>query len=100
MRRVSFPLPGLLAATLLLPAAARGQAIMADIRADRWAEAAQEAAADPDPVAAKLVTFYRLLAPGQASAGRDRPLHRRQPRLAVAGHARPPPRRGAGDRAG
>ncbi len=68
MCRVSLRLPGLLAAALLMSAPARAQTIMADIRADRWAEAAQAAAADPDPVAAKLVTFYRLLAPGQAGA--------------------------------
>lgn len=41
--------------------------VMAAIRADRWQDAAQAAQADPDPVAAKLVTFYRLLAPGAAS---------------------------------
>lgn len=68
MPRVSFP--RLLAAALLLgaPAARAGDTIMADIHADRWAEAAEQAASDPDPVAAKLVTYYRLLAPGQAGA--------------------------------
>lgn len=65
MRRVSF-WPWL--ATLALACApARADQVMADIRADHWTEAAAAAANDPDPVAGKLVTFYRLLAPGQAS---------------------------------
>ncbi|MDE2515908.1 MAG: lytic transglycosylase domain-containing protein [Rhodospirillales bacterium] len=37
------------------------------VRADQWDQAAAIAATDPDPVAAKLVRFYRLLAPGAAS---------------------------------
>jgi len=59
----------LLAALTLaaLPALAQAQEVMALVRADRWAEAMAAAAADPDPVAQKLVLFYRLLAPGQAS---------------------------------
>ena len=36
---------------------------MAAIRADRWDQAAAIAAGLPDPVAAKLVTYYRLLSP-------------------------------------
>jgi soluble lytic murein transglycosylase len=58
-----------MSALALLPVrAARADDPMADIRADRWADAAAAAAREPDPVAAKLVTYYRLLAPGQASA--------------------------------
>jgi soluble lytic murein transglycosylase len=41
---------------------------MAAIRADRWADAAAAASRYADPVAAKLVTYYRLLAPGAATA--------------------------------
>lgn len=71
MIRASFWRPSLaslaLAAMLLARPAQAGE-IMADIRADRWDDAAAAAAADPDPVAAKLVAFYRLLAPGQARA--------------------------------
>ncbi|HEY0418183.1 MAG TPA: lytic transglycosylase domain-containing protein [Acetobacteraceae bacterium] len=53
---------------LLLPLQARAQEIMSLVRADRWMEAAQAAARHPDPVAAKLVTWYRLLAPGGGTA--------------------------------
>jgi soluble lytic murein transglycosylase len=38
------------------------------IRADRWAEAGAAAASYADPVPLKLVQYYRLLAPGTASA--------------------------------
>ena len=41
---------------------------MAAIRADRWADAQAAAAQYADPVATKLVTYYRLLAPGAATA--------------------------------
>jgi soluble lytic murein transglycosylase len=41
---------------------------MAAVRADRWADAAAAAAHYADPVAGKLVTYYRLLAPGAATA--------------------------------
>ncbi len=64
MRRLSFRLP--LLVTLMLPSLARADGVMAAVHADRWADAAALAAQDPDPVVAKLVTFYRLLAPGQA----------------------------------
>ena len=53
---------------LLLPPAF-ADAIIEDVRAKRWAEAQSLAAGYADPVAAKLVAFYRLLAPGAASAG-------------------------------
>ncbi len=43
------------------------QDLMAAVRADHWAEAAAAAARLPDPVVAKLVTYYRLMAPGAAN---------------------------------
>ncbi|HET9019369.1 MAG TPA: lytic transglycosylase domain-containing protein [Acetobacteraceae bacterium] len=55
-------------AALLLARPALASDVMADIHADRWDAATAATAADPDPVAAKLVTFYRMLAPGQANA--------------------------------
>jgi soluble lytic murein transglycosylase len=51
---------------LTLPACA--QDIPAAIRADHWDIALASAAAEPDPVAEKLVTYYRLLAPNVGSA--------------------------------
>jgi soluble lytic murein transglycosylase len=48
-------------------APARAQDVMALVRADRWAEADAAAARAVDPVARKLVLFYRLLTPGAAS---------------------------------
>jgi soluble lytic murein transglycosylase len=41
---------------------------MPAIHADRWADAAAAAGQYADPVAQKLVTYYRLLAPGAATA--------------------------------
>src|SRR5262249_5661340 len=41
---------------------------IAAIRADRWADAQRAAGSYADPVATKLVTYYRLLAPGAATA--------------------------------
>ncbi len=55
----------LLLAAAPVPAAA--QELMAAVRADHWAEAEAAAARLADPVAGKLVTYYRLLAPGAAS---------------------------------
>ncbi len=62
-----------LALWLLLPPAVAGAADplpdpMPAVRADHWADAAALAAAYADPVAQKLVTYYRLLAPGAATA--------------------------------
>ena len=37
------------------------------IRADRWADAAAVAATDSDPLVAKLVEYFRVMAPGAAS---------------------------------
>jgi len=45
------------------------QDVLAAVRADRWAEADAAAAALPDPLARKLVLFFRLQAPGAARAG-------------------------------
>ena len=50
------------------PAMAQPAAPIADIRADHWAEAQAAAASYADPVAVKLVTYYRLLTPGAATA--------------------------------
>lgn len=63
--RWRFALLAVLAGT---PAAAQPGDPIAAIRADLWAEAQQQAAAYADPVAGKLVTYYRLLAPGAATA--------------------------------
>lgn len=41
--------------------------IMNDVRSNKWAEAQTLAAAQPDRLVAKLVTYYRLLDPGAAS---------------------------------
>ena len=58
----------LLCALLATPAAAQPSALFAAIRADDWPRAATLAAAEPDPLAQKLVLYYRLLAPGAARA--------------------------------
>ena len=50
------------------PAPARAQDVLAAVRADHWAAADAAAAALPDPLAGKLVLYYRLLTPGAASA--------------------------------
>ncbi len=43
-------------------------AIMDDVRANNWPEAQQLAAQQPDRLVGKLVTYFRLLDPGAASA--------------------------------
>jgi soluble lytic murein transglycosylase len=53
-------------AVALAAGGARAENPAAAIRADRWADAQAEAAAEPDPLAGKLVAFYRMLAPGAA----------------------------------
>ncbi len=53
---------------LAMPAAAQTPVLLA-LRANNWPLAATLAASSPDPLAPKLVTFIRLLNPGQASAG-------------------------------
>ena len=47
-------------------AAAAAQDPIGAMRGERWADAQAIAAANPDPVAAKLVTYYRLLSPNAA----------------------------------
>ncbi len=49
-------------------AAACNPGPMDAVRADRWQDAQREAAESADPVAGKLVTYFRLLAPHAASA--------------------------------
>jgi len=63
--RPRFALLALFAAT---PALAQQADPIAALRADRWADAERAAATYADPVALKLVTYYRLLAPGAATA--------------------------------
>lgn len=53
---------------LSFPAHAATQEIMAAVRLEHWAEANALAAASPDPLARKLALYFRLLAPGAASA--------------------------------
>src|SRR6266536_3459224 len=63
--RPRYALVALFAAT---PALAQPADPIAAIRADRWSDAQLAAAAYADPVANKLVTYFRLLAPGAATA--------------------------------
>ncbi|GAC1337820.1 MAG: transglycosylase SLT domain-containing protein [Acetobacteraceae bacterium] len=51
---------------LLWPGLARADSVLAAMHDERWAEADALAAAAPDPLARKLVLFYRLLTPGAA----------------------------------
>ena len=62
----AFPLVAFLLASTAVPAWADD--LVAALRADHWTEADQAAAAYPDPVAVKLATYYRLLAPNGARA--------------------------------
>ena len=62
------PRSALLALLLVSPALAQPADPIAAIRADQWGEAQSAAAAYADPVATKLVTYFRLLSPGAASA--------------------------------
>jgi soluble lytic murein transglycosylase len=57
----------LILALISSPAAAQNADVMALVRADRWAEAQAAAQGYVDPVVGKLVTYYRLMAPGAAS---------------------------------
>jgi soluble lytic murein transglycosylase len=63
--RCRFALLALFAAT---PALAQPADPIAAIHANRWSDAQLAAATYADPVATKLVTYYRLLAPGAATA--------------------------------
>ena len=62
------PCVALLALFAATPAAAQPPDPIAAIRADRWSDAQAAAATYADPVATKLVTYYRLLTPGAATA--------------------------------
>jgi soluble lytic murein transglycosylase len=62
------PRSALLALLLASPALAQPGDPIAAIRADQWVEAQSAAAAYADPVAIKLVAYYRLLSPGAATA--------------------------------
>ena len=53
---------------LLLPGAARADGVGAALHDNRWTDALALVAASPDPVAANLVLYYRLLAPGAGHA--------------------------------
>jgi soluble lytic murein transglycosylase len=63
--RPRFALLAVFAAT---PATAQPPDPIAAIRADRWADAQLAASNYADPVATKLVNYYRLLTPGGATA--------------------------------
>jgi soluble lytic murein transglycosylase len=63
--RPRYALVALFAAT---PALAQSGDPAAAIRADRWSDAQLAASSYADPVATKLVTYFRLLAPGAATA--------------------------------
>ena len=67
MRAPILPALPLLALLLAAPAAAQPADPIAAIRTDRWADAQRAAADYADPVGSKLVTYYRLLAPGAAT---------------------------------
>ena len=58
----------LLAFCTAFPAMAQQADPIEAIRANRWADAERDVADYADPVAGKLVTFYRLLAPDAATA--------------------------------
>jgi len=68
MRTPILPALPLLVLLLAAPAAAQPADPIAAIRTDRWADAQRAAADYADPVGGKLVTYYRLLAPGAAMA--------------------------------
>ncbi len=55
------------------------QAIMNDVRANNWAVATKLAASERDRLVSKLVTFYRLLDPGQASPAEIAAFQRQNP---------------------
>jgi soluble lytic murein transglycosylase len=63
--RFRFALLGMVATT---PALAQPTEPIAAIRADRWADAQSAASSYADPVATKLVTYFRMLSPGAATA--------------------------------
>ena len=68
MRATIRPRYALLALFAATPATAQPPDPIAAIRADRWSDAQLAAASYADPVANKLVNYYRLLTPGAATA--------------------------------
>ena len=67
MRATIRPCIALIALFAVTPALAQPADPIAALRADRWSDAQRAAAAYADPVATKLVTYYRLQAPGAAT---------------------------------
>jgi soluble lytic murein transglycosylase len=67
MRATIRPCLALIALFAVTPALAQPADPIAALRADRWPDAQRAAAAYADPVATKLVTYYRLQAPGAAT---------------------------------
>jgi soluble lytic murein transglycosylase len=53
---------------LMLSGVAQAQEVLDFVRVDRWPEAAAAAARVGDPIAGKLVTYYRLQSPGAGGA--------------------------------
>ena len=68
MRRIGSSLLLLACLVTGLPGAAQAQDVLGLIRAGQWAAADDAAARWADPVARKLVQWYRLMTPGAASA--------------------------------
>jgi soluble lytic murein transglycosylase len=68
MRVTILPAVALLALSAAMPALAQPTDPIAALRANRWADAQLAAGGYADPVATKLVTYFRLLAPGAATA--------------------------------
>ena len=68
MRVTIRPRYALLAVLAAPPALAQSGDPIAAIRTDRWSDAQLAAAGYADPVATKLVIYFRLLAPGAATA--------------------------------
>ena len=66
--RLALSLPVLILPLLPFARPAAAQNPMPFVQANQWDQAAAAAAQYPDPVAGKLVAFYRLLDPGAASA--------------------------------
>lgn len=63
------PVLAALSLTLTWPAAVRAESTWLDaVRMERWSDADMLAAVQPDPLARKLVLYFRLLAPGAGRA--------------------------------
>jgi len=66
---LSLPWLSIAGGALAQPGPATGRNPMPAIRADQWVQAQADAAGYADPVAEKLVLYYRLLDPGAAAPG-------------------------------